>query len=65
MLKGCEMKKKNIYGICNIIICNVIARISVTVTGFRLFSGSIDPSDDFLCFLFIDCDSSQMSEIVK
>lgn len=37
-------------------------RISVTVTGFRLFSEGVDPSDDFLCFLFSDCDSSQMSE---
>ena len=36
-------------------------RISVTVTGFLLLSEIIDPSDDFLCFLFSDCDSSHMS----
>lgn len=40
----------------------VFKRISVTVTGFRLLSESMDPSEDFLCLLLRDCDSSHMSE---
>lgn len=31
------------------------------MTGFLLLSEIIDPSDDFLCFLFSDCDSSHIS----
>ena len=43
----------------------IVKRISLTVTGFRLLSDIIDPSDDFLCFLFSDCDSSHMSNKIK
>ena len=32
------------------------------MTGFRLLSESVDPSEDFLCLLLTDCDSSHISE---